>query len=314
MGDGLIPLLVIQGPTASGKSDLALRLAEEIGGEIVNADSMQVYRGMDIGTAKPSAAMRARVPHHLLDVADPDENFTAADFRDLADKAIADIHARGKKAIVVGGTGLYIRILTRGLADSPGGDEDFREEMRTFAREKGKEALLSRLAEVDPESAARLNANDAVRIIRALEVHHATGRTLSDFHSEHAFGEERYRTFKIAVSREREELYRLIDERVERMIAEGLVEEVRGLLERGYGRELKSMRSLGYKEIASFLAGEFSLDEAISLMKRDTRRYAKRQLTWLKKDFINTWFETPGNFASMYTIVMEFFAQGEGYG
>ena len=297
-------LLVIGGPTGSGKSELALRLAEEIGGEIVNADSMQIYRGMDIGTAKPSAEEQARVPHDLLDIVSPDVNFTASDFRREAAAAIADIDSRGKMAILVGGTGLYIRALLEGLVDSPTGDPELR---RQFADLPGEE-LLRRLAQVDPETAARLHANDRVRIVRALEVFTQTGRPISAFRSEHAFSGSYYRCLKMAIKVERQDLYRRIDRRVERMLQEGLVDEVRALLAQGYSKEMKAMRSIGYKEITAYLAGETTLNEAVDLIKRDTRRYAKRQMTWFSKENDIYWLEYPETFANILAHVIEFFA------
>ncbi|ACH38000.1 tRNA (N6-dimethylallyl-A37)-dimethylallyltransferase [Citrifermentans bemidjiense Bem] len=299
-----IKVIVLGGPTGSGKSDLAVKLAEEIGGEIVNADSMQVYRRLDIGTAKPSAADLARVPHHLIDILDPNEDFTASDFRREATAAIADIERRGKRAIVVGGTGLYIRALLYGLVDSPTGDPELR---RQFDDVPGEE-LLRRLSLVDPETAARLHPNDRVRLIRALEVYTQTGRPVSAFRSEHAFSDVHYQVLKMAIRVERQELYRRIDLRVEKMLEDGLVEEVRLLLAAGYGHELKALRSIGYKEITAYLAGEMTLDEAVTLIKRDTRRYAKRQMTWFGKENDIYWLEYPGSFATILGHVIEFLA------
>ena len=303
MTEKKIKLLVLAGPTGSGKSDLAVRLAEQIGGEIVNADSMQVYRGLNIGTAKPPAEALARVPHHLLDIVSPELNFTASDFRREAAAAIADIDSRGMKPIVVGGTGLYIRALLEGLVDSPTGDPELR---RQFADVAGEE-LLRRLYLVDPETASRLHPNDRVRIIRALEVFSQTGRPISAFRSEHAFSGTYYDTLKIAIKVERQELYRRIDKRVEQMLQDGLVDEVRSLLASGYDREMKAMRSIGYKEVLAYLAGETTLDEAVSLIKRDTRRYAKRQMTWFSKENDIYWLEYPESFATILGHVIEFF-------
>lgn len=302
--DKKIKLIVLGGPTGSGKSDLAVKLAEEIGGEIVNADSLQVYRRLDIGTAKPSAADLARVPHHLVNILDPDEDFTASDFRREATAAIADIERRGKRAIVVGGTGLYIRALLYGLVDSPTGDHGLR---RQFDDVPGEE-LLRRLSLVDPETAARLHPNDRVRLIRALEVYTQTGRPVSAFRSEHAFSNVHYHALKMAIRVERQELYRRIDLRVEKMVEDGLVEEVRSLLDAGYGRELKALRSIGYKEITAYLSEEMTLDEAVTLIKRDTRRYAKRQMTWFGKENDIYWLEYPGSFATILGHVIEFLA------
>lgn len=304
MTEKKIKILVIGGPTGSGKSDLAVRLAEQVGGEIVNADSMQIYRGMDIGTAKPSAEERARVPHHLLDIISPEQNFTASDFRREAAAAIADINSRGMKPIVVGGTGLYIRALLEGLVDSPTGDPELRKQ---FAEVPGEE-LLQRLFLVDPETASRLHQNDRVRITRALEVFSQTGRPISAFRSEHAFSGAYYDALKMAIKVERQELYGRIDRRVEQMLRDGLVEEVRSLVASGYNLEMKSMRSIGYKEIFAHLAGEITLDEAVTLIKRDSRRYAKRQMTWFNKENEIYWLEYPESFANILAHVIEFFA------
>ncbi len=304
-------LLVIVGPTASGKSALALRLAEQLDAEIVNADSMQVYRGMDIGTAKPSAEERARVPHHLLDVADPDRLFSAADFANAADAVIADITARGKRAIVVGGTGLYIRALLKGLVDSPSGAGEIRAALQEEAGRLGNEAMLELLRQVDPEAAARMHPNNLVRIIRALEVYRMTGVPLSRYQQEHDFGRERYRALQIGIRVERAELYRRIERRVDAMVASGLEREVRRLLNAGWNRDLKAMRSIGYKEMTAWLTGECTQDEAVALIKRDTRRYAKRQLTWFNAERDILWLEYPEKFDTISQLAHEFFDDRE---
>lgn len=302
-------LLVICGPTASGKSDLAIELARELDAEIINADSMQVYRGMDIGTAKPAPQQRAEIHHHLIDVAAPDRLFSAADFADAADRAIGDIIARGKRIIVAGGTGLYIRALLKGLVESPSGAGEVRRQLQEEARELGNQAMLEKLAQVDPESAARIHPNNLVRIIRALEVHRLTGLPLSTFQDRHGFSRQRYPALQIGISVERQELYRRIEARVERMIRDGLVDEVKGLLAAGYGADLKAMRAIGYKEICMHLAGETTLEEAVALIKRDSRRYAKRQLTWFTAEGDTIWLEYPTNFASILKHAIDFFGQ-----
>jgi tRNA dimethylallyltransferase len=305
--DDAVKLVIIQGPTASGKSDLAVLLAEKTGAEIVNADSMQVYRRMDIGTAKPSGELRRRVPHHLVDLVDPDQPFSAADFRRAAEKSIENLHARGKHIIVCGGTGLYIRALTKGLAESPGGDESVRRELRELAARCGGEELHRRLSLVDPVSASRLHPNDQLRIIRALEVYRLTGKTISGMQRNHGFADNSFHCLKIGLKLEREALYRRIDNRVEWMIGNGLVEEVRDLLDSGYSPSLKSMRSLGYRHICEYLTGGASLQEAVDFMKRDTRRYAKRQMTWFNQDTEINWIEYPENVAIIVQNVIDFF-------
>jgi len=304
-------LLVICGPTATGKSELALRLARELDGEIVNADSMQVYRGMDIGTAKATPEQRAGIPHHLIDVADPDRLFSASEFAQEADMAIRDITGRGKRAIVVGGTGLYIRALLKGLVDSPSGGGEIRRALQEEARLLGNEAMLEKLRQVDPELASRIHPNNLVRIIRALEVHRQTGIPLSQFQQEHGFSGRRYQSLQIGLRVDRKELYERIEARVDGMIAEGLLEEVKRLLEKGYGRDLKAMRAIGYKEAAAYLAGECTIEEAETLIKRDTRRYAKRQLTWFNADPDILWLEYPKKFVTILQTAIEFYEQQE---
>lgn len=300
-------LVIILGPTASGKSEMAVELARKFDGEIINADSLQVYRGLDIGTAKPSGEVRRQVPHHLIDLVEPNEPFSAADFQAAAEQAINDITRSGKRIFVVGGTGLYIKALVQGLVDSPSGAGEVRKELEAMACKVGKEEMLRRLAEVDPVTAARLHPNDQVRIIRALESHRLTGRPISADRSAHGFSESRYHVLKLGIQVEREELYRRIDLRVEKMLGEGLVEEVQSLLACGLSPELKALRSIGYKEICAFLAGDCDLAEATRLMKRDTRHYAKRQLTWFKRDNEIYWVDYPGSFATICNHVMEFY-------
>ena len=303
----LTKILIICGPTASGKSELALRLAHALDAEIVNADSMQVYRGLDIGTAKPSPDQQAEIRHHLIDVAAPDQPFSAADFAAAADAAIRDIVNRGKRVIVAGGTGLYIRALVNGLVDSPAGSGELRQALHDEAVKTGNVAMLEKLRQVDPELAATLHPNNLVRIIRALEVYQLTGIPLSRHQKEHAFATKRYDTLQIGISVDRRELYTRIDDRVEHMLSAGLLSEVSGLLAAGYGRDLKAMRSIGYKEAAAHLCEERSIKEAAALIKRDTRHYAKRQLTWFKADPDILWFEYPEKFGIILQHAIEFF-------
>jgi tRNA dimethylallyltransferase len=282
-------IVIICGPTGIGKTSVAVEIASAVGGEIISADSMQVYRYMDIGTAKPTSAETARVPHHLIDVADPDEPFDAARFLDLARPAIHRLVRAGKPVFVVGGTGLYIKALTEGLFPAPASSPEVRERLRRMAEAEGAEAVHRRLADRDPETAARLHVNDTFRVLRALEVFETTGRPISALHRDHDFSDRPYRTLKIALFTDREVLYDRIDRRVDEMIGAGLLEEVSGLLAKGYGAGLKSMGSLGYRQMVAYLSGELTWDEAVRTMKRDTRRYAKRQLTWFRADPEMVW-------------------------
>lgn len=299
-------IILVVGPTASGKSELAVRLAERVCGEIVNADSMQLYSGMEIGTARPSAFQMSRVPHHLYGMVAPDINFTAADYVAAAGKVIADIGSRGKVPLVVGGTGLYVRALLCGLAESPPGDEGFRTEMIKFAEEHGPQALHDRLSRVDPESAARLHINDRLRIIRALEVFHKTGKPISLMQEAHGFGENRYDALKIGLEVERPLLYERIERRVDEMFGAGLVSEVESLLSKGYTPEMKALGAIGYREICDYLRGRMTLPQAVELMKKATRHYAKRQITWFRKDSSIIWFEYPKTFDIINKIACDF--------
>jgi tRNA dimethylallyltransferase len=279
-----LPIVILCGPTASGKSSLACSLADSFDFEIVSADSRQVYRQMDIGTAKPTAEEQARAPHHLIDIIDPDEEFSVADYLDRAGKVIVEISERGKFPLLVGGTGLYVRALTEGLADMPSSDELLREKLYRLEREGGAGALYRRLQAVDPCQAEKIHPNNLVRVVRALEVYELTGVSMSQYQHQHQFGDAPYQVLKICLQWPREELYTRIETRVDQMIAEGLVGEVEELLASGYDSDLKSMKAIGYREIISYLSGETSLEEAVSQIKRETRRYAKRQETWFKKE------------------------------
>ena len=279
-----LPLIIIAGPTGIGKTRVAIEAAERLRGEIVSADSMQIYRFMDIGTAKPTPEERARAPHHLLDIRDPDEAYSVADYVHDADAAIRAMHERGGVPLLVGGTGMYLEKLLYGIFEGPGKDEAFRAEWLNFAEERGNAALHERLRQVDPAAAHRLHPNDRLRMIRALEVFHLTGAPISAQQVETLAPEHaRYDACFIVLNAERDALYARIDARVDAMIAAGFVAEVAELRRRGYHRELHPMQSLGYKEIGEFLAGERDLASAVTLIKRNTRHYAKRQLTWFRK-------------------------------
>ena len=305
LGDGNPFLVVIAGPTGIGKTGLALELASRIGGEIVSADSMQVYRGMDIGTGKVTAEEQTRVPHHLIDVVDPDEAFHARRYQELADAAIAALGRSGRTVFVVGGTGLYIRILLRGLFEAPEPDRDLRAGYERQAEELGLAALHDRLKLVDPEAAARVPLRDKVRVIRALEVFDLTGVPLSQHQREHAFAQQRYASLLLGLRMERPALYARIDARVDEMFAEGFVQEVRRLVAAGYGGAPGFSAAIGYAHVAASLRGELPLDEAVRLMKRDTRRYAKRQLTWFARESGIEWVDAPFDVDALEARVRE---------
>ena len=282
-------IVALLGPTGVGKSRLAIELAELFGGEIVSADSMQVYLHMDIGTAKPTREDQRRVPHHLIDVVTPDQPFHAALYRVLGRKVIDQLHRDGKPIWVVGGTGLYIKTLTQGIFTGPKIDPSVREKIKQEAREKGEAFLYQRLQQVDPRTASHLHPHDLFRTIRALEVFDSTGIPISFFREQHRFGDRPYLVFKVGLEMDRQELYRRIDERVDRMVEQGFLQEVEELLRMGYGPELKPMQSLGYKQMIQFVREEIGWAEAIQQIKRDTRHYAKRQWTWFKADRDVAW-------------------------
>ncbi len=280
----LQPLVVLTGPTATGKSEAGVMVAERLRGEIVSADSMLIYRGMDIGTAKPTRKDMRGIPHHMIDIVDPDEDYSAALFQKQARNVIANIHKRNKLPILVGGTGLYIRAVIDDYDFSGiGGDQYLRDRLFKEAEENGSGVLHKRLSAVDPGTASKLHPKDIRRIIRALEVYYFTGKPISSYQRVRC-SNSLYKIVMFGLFMEREKLYRRIEQRVDKMIASGLIEEVRGLLQRGFHKELNSMRGLGYKEISGYLAGESSLERAVDLLKRNTRRFAKRQLTWFRRD------------------------------
>ena len=288
-------LVVVVGPTGAGKSALAIALAERCGGEVVSCDSQQVYVGMDIGTGKATAAERARVPHHLLDVLRPDEEMTAARFIALADAAIADITARGKPVIVAGGTGLYVRALLYGLFEGPGADPALRAQLDARADAEGVPALHAELARVDPDLAARVEPRDRKRIVRALEVFTLTGTPMSEHQRrhDHRAVPPRYPHRLVGLAPARDHLYRLIDARVDAMIAAGLVDEVAALRAAGYLPPLRSQQAIGYAELHEHLAGRLDRSAAIELIQRSSRRYARRQLAWYRPDASVSWAARP---------------------
>ncbi|MDN5276787.1 MAG: tRNA dimethylallyltransferase [Clostridiales bacterium] len=283
------PLVVIVGPTAVGKTKLSIELAKALNGEIVSADSMQIYRYMDIGTAKPTAEERQGIPHHMMDIIDPAQEFSVAEYQRLATQAIDDIHRRNKIPIVVGGTGLYIKSLLYPMNFTDASyDPEFRRELQRQAETTGKEYLHKKLQAVDPKTAARLHPNDVRRVIRALEVYHLTGKPMSEYNQELEKMDYKYNVAMIGLTMDRAKLYERINQRVDEMIEKGLLDEVKRLLDRGYTRDMISMQGLGYKELIDYFQGKVSLEEAIYILKRETRRYAKRQLTWFRaqKDIV----------------------------
>ena len=295
-------LLVIVGPTAVGKSELAVQVCERFAGEIVGVDSMQVYRGLDLGTAKPAADVRRRVPHHGIDLADPGRDFSLGDFVREAVGAIDSIRGRGRLPVLVGGTGLYLRGLLKGIIGAPRRDEAIRARLRDLAEKRGTPYLHRLLRRVDRQAAARLPPGDRQRLVRALEVFFASRRGLSQWIGESPFGEDRYASVKIGLDMDRAALYRIIDARVVGFFAAGLVEEVRGLLRSGCPETANAFKAIGYHEALRHVRGEIGLEEAIALTQRSTRRYAKRQWTWFRKEEGVAWFtidpDDPGRFGA----------------
>ena len=283
-------LVIVLGPTAVGKSDVAIDLALKFDAEIINADSQQVYRHMNIGTGKPGPEQRSRVAHHLIDVVDPDAEFNVALFRRMALECAEDIRSRGKQVIVSGGTGLYLKALTEGLFVGPPKDDAIRQRLGEEADKQGVAALYARLMEADPMIVGRIHPNDRYRIIRALEVYELTGKGITQWQGEHGFQDRLFDTLKIGLNRDREELYDLINRRCAEMVERGLVDEVQSLQESGYSLDLPALQSIGYRHMGLYLRGDVSLEEAVVLMQRDTRHLAKRQLTWFRADKEVRWF------------------------
>lgn len=280
-----IPVIVVAGPTASGKTDLAIDIANDVGGEIVSADSMQIYKYMDIGTAKPTKEERKKCPHYLIDFVDPRVEFSVADYVGVAHARIADIVSRGKIPVMCGGTGLYINSVVDDVEFGEyENDMKLREELREIAEKDGGEKLIEMLREFDPVSAERLHPNNLKRVIRAIEFFRISGVPISEHQEETKKKESRYEPIMFLIDRPREELYERINRRVDVMMEMGLVDEVKSLLNKGYTRDLNSMQGIGYKEIIAYLEGEIPLEEAIDCVKQNSRHYAKRQLTWFRRD------------------------------
>ncbi len=279
------PLVVLTGSTAVGKTELSIRLAEQIGGEIISADSMQVYRGMDIGSAKVTVPEMRGIPHHLIDILEPDEEFHVVRFQERAKRCIEEIHARGKIPILAGGTGFYIQAVLYDIDfTETESDQNYRGELEKLAASQGADCLHEMLQKVDPESAATIHANNVKRVIRALEFYRETGKKISAHNEAERQKRSPYQFAYFVLNDERGRLYANIDRRVDKMMEQGLLQEVARLKEKGYHRGMVSMQGLGYKEILEYLDEEISLDEAIRILKRDTRHFAKRQLTWFRRE------------------------------
>jgi len=298
-------IIIICGPTALGKTSTAINLAGTFNGEIIGADSMQIYRYMDIGTAKPTTDEQSRVAHHMIDLIDPDEHFDARQFAEMAYEKIMKLYVGGVTLFVVGGTGLYIKALVHGLFKASRSDMHVRERLQEQARIYGADSLYQRLRRHDPDTAERIHPNDSYRIIRALEVHELTGKPITAFQQEHGFKDNRFRALKIGLHINREVLYDRINHRVDAMIDSGFLDEVKRLLEMGYSDDLKSMQSIGYRHLIDFIKGRCSWDETMRTLKRDTRRYAKRQLTWFKADPEIIWRE-PGQLREIQRLIKKF--------
>lgn len=286
------PLIVLTGPTAVGKTSLSISLAKAVNGEIISADSMQVYKGMDIGSAKIRKEEVQGVTHYLVDILEPEEEFHIVKFQELAKAALEEIYAKGKIPILVGGTGFYIQAVTRDIDFTQAEQEtSYREELEQFAKEKGAEYLHEKLREVDSKSAENIHANNVKRVIRALEFYHQNGTPISEHNEEQKQQTSPYNLVYFVLTAPREILYERIDRRVDQMMEEGLLEEVKSLRERGCHRGMVSMQGLGYKEILAYLEGEYPLEEAVRILKRDTRHFAKRQLTWFRREQDVIWVD-----------------------
>ncbi len=279
------PLVVVCGPTASGKTALSIFIAENFGGEIISADSCQIYKYMNIGTAKPDEDEKKGIPHYMMDIINPDKDFSVFDFVKMAKKCIDDCHRRGVLPILVGGTGLYIDHLISNIELlKNSGNEDIRKKLKERLETEGKEALYSELEAIDKKAAEKIHINNTKRVLRALEIYYATGKTMSEQNELSRQNESEYNTKILMPVWDREVLYERINKRVDIMLEAGLADEVKNLLNMGYDRDLKAMQAIGYKEMFKYLSGEVSLDEAVFEIKQNSRHYAKRQLTWFKRN------------------------------
>jgi tRNA dimethylallyltransferase len=300
-------LLVILGPTAIGKSSLAVEIAERINGEILSADSLQVYRYLDIGTAKPSKEEQTQVDHHLIDIIDPDEEFNAGLFREYANSVIGKLAKNRTKLIVVGGTYLYVRVLLHGLIAGAASNKEIRDRFRVLKSSLGAGYFYEKLKSLDPESASRIHSNDYVRIERALESYYITGQKISNLQKKHGFRDNEYSYLKIGLYDERDAIRKRIEDRVDSMIKNGFVEEVETIRSMGFIPTLKPLQSIGYRQINQYLDKDISLKTAVELIKRDTKRLAKRQMTWLSGDREINWHKVPFDVDSIISEINKFF-------
>jgi len=300
------PLLVICGPTATGKTEVGIEVALRVGGEILSADSMQVYRHMDIGTAKPTPQQRARVPYHLVDYVEPDEEYSVARYKEDAERTLARVRAEGKLPVMVGGTGLYIRAVVDQL-DIPiaAPDWDLRRQLEEEAERHGADRLHAQLQAVDPAAAERIDARNVRRVVRALEVYLTTGQPFSSHHALDRRREAKYNLVAFGLTMERERLHRRIEARCNAMMAAGLLAEVQALVERGFGEGLTAMKGLGYRHLLDHLRGEWDLETAVATFKRDTRRYARRQLTWFRADARIQWLDVGGGTSEVTATIAQ---------
>jgi len=307
LNSDLPKLVILLGPTACGKSDLAFKLAGDFGFEIISADSLQIYKHFDIGTAKPAVETLSSIPHHLIDIVKPDCEFNAGLFRKSATQVIDILLTKNKKILVVGGTYLYVRVLTEGLIEGVEPDSNYREQLRTQQYLYGNGYIYNELKKIDPQSAERIEENDYVRIERALEVYHLTGIKMSQLQKQHSFSEKQYDVFKIGIDIEREILKNIIEIRLDKMLKDGFTDEIIKLRDMGYDKTLKPMQSIGYKEINDYLDGLISFENAKEKIIINTRRLAKRQMTWLRRDKDIRWYELPDAYARVVDDLKQFY-------
>ncbi len=308
-----LPIWILTGPTACGKTDIAIKIAENIDAEIVSADSMLVYRGMDICTEKPPAEIRNKIPHHLIDIVQPWEEYNVGQYVKDFDSAIHNIYQRGKPLIVVGGTALYLKAIVDGLFEGPPADWEYRDYLKSIASERGPDCLHKMLAEVDPETADKLHFNDQKRIIRALEVFKKTGVSISSFQTQFGRKNPKYDCIIAAIEYDREILYKRIEARVDRMFQRGLIDEVRTLLNNPSGLSKQASQALGYKEIIDFFNGKYTLSEVTGVIKLGTRRFAKRQMTWFRSFSNIYWIRacTDNDTTQLSEMVLEWFIKNK---